>query len=320
MLCGVVLLLYPLLGTLWANLQHTHEARVYQQQINEIDPEDLASHIARAQEWNATQTNGPVLDPWLARVAEDNAEYASYLDILSLTEAMGSIHIPSIKSSLPIYHGTTEEVLNKGIGHLFGSSLPIGGASTHAVLTGHTGLSQATLWDNLVDVKVGDAILIDVHGQKLQYEVYDLEIVLPNETENLQVRPGEDLITLITCTPYAVNSHRLLVHARRVELVEEETFSRTYMPWQWWMTVVIVVLGLLVLLIIGHLVRAVLTRRSSGAPRHSFDHPNPGRREILSFHAASPGGGGRSPQTIERNTDSTNQHASGESRNRSKWP
>lgn len=206
--------------------------------------------IAEARKWNARHKGGPILDPWLSRVREDNPEYQSYLRQLRVGDAMARVVIPSINSDLPIYHGTTEETLAKGIGHLFGTSLPVGGEDTHAVLTGHTGLTEATLWDNLSKVREGDAVYMDVAGEKLKYVVDRISVVRPEETDGLRPEPGKDLLSLVTCTPYGVNSHRLVLTGHRVpvEPGEERLFDVAHSPWQWWMTAVSVFVGLVVLI------------------------------------------------------------------------
>ena len=134
---------------------------------------------------------------------------------------MATIKIPSINVNLPIYHGTENATLDKGIGHLFGTALPVGGESTHTVLTGHTGLGNATMFDQLTSVKVGDVFYIETAGRHLKYEVTDIRVVLPTETESLNKVDGKDLATLITCTPYGINTHRLLVTGERVPMDDD---------------------------------------------------------------------------------------------------
>lgn len=155
----------------------------------------------------------------------------SYDDLLNLhgSGLMGYVEIPKIDVNLPIYHGTSEEVLQKGIGHLVGSSLPIGGKGFHSVLTGHSGLAGKRLFSDLEQLVPGDAFFLHILGETLAYEVTEINRVLPHETELLTALAGEDLCTLVTCTPYGVNSHRLLVRGSRVpfEKVIEETVTET---------------------------------------------------------------------------------------------
>ena len=269
--CGVLVLLYPVVATYVTNRGQSVVSQYYTDEMNsQFTDEEIEQMISAANSYNDGIDGGPILDPWLARVREDNPAYTRYLEQLNLADAMGRVIIPSIRSDLPIYHGTTEDVLEKGIGHLFGTSLPVGGARTHAVLTGHTGLTKATMWDNLRDVKAGDAIFVQVGKKKLKYQVHNTEVVAPGETKGLAPVVGEDLLTLITCTPYGINSHRLLVHAHRVEYTPEdnEIFSRPLSPWQEWMTLVVVFIALVLLLVLA----GTLTRRRARRQAHELQH------------------------------------------------
>ena len=145
-------------------------------------------------------------------------ESLAYEDLLDLNGdgMMGYIVIPKMNVELPIYHTVEERVLQSGVGHMESSSLPVGGPSTHAALSGHRGLPSAKLFTDLDQMEVGDQFYIKVLGETLAYEVHEVETVLPTETESLAIQAGEDLVTLITCTPYGINSHRLLVHAHRI--------------------------------------------------------------------------------------------------------
>jgi sortase family protein len=242
-LVGISVLLYPVVSTQWNNYIQRKVIEEYSSEITEVPQEQLNAAVEAAREYNANSGGGPILDPWLARVSEDNQDYQRYLEQLSGLQAMSQVSIPSIDSSLPVYHGTTEEVLQKGLGHLYGTSLPVGGEGTHSVITGHTGLTTSTMWDNLVDVKEGDAIYVNTFGEKMKYQVTSTEVVLPHETESLAQQQDKDLITLITCTPYGVNSHRLLVHAERVPLdPEDETaFDKKNGILQWWMWALLII-------------------------------------------------------------------------------
>lgn len=242
-LVGISVLLYPVVSTQWNNYIQRKVIEEYSSEITEVPQEQLNAAVEAAREYNANSGGGPILDPWLARVSEDNQDYQRYLEQLSGLQAMSQVSIPSIDSSLPVYHGATEEVLQKGLGHLYGTSLPVGGEGTHSVITGHTGLTTSTMWDNLVDVKEGDAIYVNTFGEKMKYQVTSTEVVLPHETDSLAQQPDKDLITLITCTPYGVNSHRLLVHAERVPLdPEDETaFDKKNGILQWWMWALLII-------------------------------------------------------------------------------
>lgn len=258
-LLGLAVLLYPVVATQWNNYQQTKVAEDYQaimEDTAERDPDLMAQALEAAREYNRQGPSGPILDAWSAREADNNAEYQAYLDQLSGLPAMAQIVIPSIKVNLPVMHGTSDETLSKAVGHLFGTSLPVGGPDTHAVLTGHTGLTNATLFDNLTEMKEGDAIYLAVFGEKLKYEVDHIEVVLPEETDSLEVQEGKDLLTLITCTPYGINTHRLLVHAHRVPMdPDDSALEDAGLPIQWWMWVILAVAVLVIFLLIWWLRR-----------------------------------------------------------------
>lgn len=258
-LLGLAVLLYPVVATQWNNFRQAKVAGDYQALMNdavEKDPDAMQAAIDAAREYNRLGKGGPIIDPWSSRDATGNAEYQEYLGQLSGLPAMAQIVIPSIKVNLPVFHGTSDEVLAKGVGHLYGTSLPVGGTDTHAVLTGHTGLTNATLFDNLTEMKQGDAIYLAVFGEKLKYEVYDTQVVLPEDTKSLLNEPGQDLLTLVTCTPYGINTHRLLVHAKRVPMdPDDSVFEDAGTPIQWWMWAILAVALLVVLLLIWWLRR-----------------------------------------------------------------
>jgi len=177
-----------------------------------------------AEEYNQSLTGQPVHDPFIpgaGMALQDN-----YFQLLNADGVMGHLDVPAIGVRLPIYHGTSEAVLAKGIGHLEGSTLPIGGAARHSVLTGHTGLSHAKMLTDLKQLTTGDRFYIHVLGEVLAYEVDQIKVVEPEQTDDLRRFAGEDYVTLLTCTPYGVNSHRLLVRGERVEYqpdVRDET-------------------------------------------------------------------------------------------------
>ncbi len=259
-LLGLAVLLYPVVATQWNNFRQAKVAEDYQALMNdavEKDPDAMQAAIDAAREYNRHGKGGPIIDPWSSRDATGNAEYQEYLGQLSGLPAMAQIVIPSIKVHLPVFHGTSDDVLAKGVGHLYGTSLPVGGTDTHAVLTGHTGLTNATLFDNLTEMKQGDAIYLAVFGEKLKYEVYDTQVVLPEDTKSLLNEPGQDLLTLVTCTPYGINTHRLLVHAKRVPMDPDDSsvFDEAGSPVQWWMWAILAVALLVVLLLIWWLRR-----------------------------------------------------------------
>ena len=235
---GILVMLYPVASTLWNNHLATKAAQDYAKLEKNIPQEVKSTQWEKAHDYNTNRTTGPILDPWLARFDKNNPDYQEYLDQLDANDAMARLIFPKIKVDLPVYHGTDSETLQRGLGHLFGSDLPVGGKGTHSVITGHTGLSNSTMFDHLNDAKEGDAFFIQVSGEKLKYEVDQIKVVLPTETEDLRPVADKDYITLITCTPYGINSHRLLVRGHQVPLdpADHEVFDKNNgAGWQWWM-------------------------------------------------------------------------------------
>ena len=249
-LAGIAVLLYPVVATQWNNARQLQITYEYSKAEKYLDRQQLSDSFKAAQAYNRHTPGAPILDPWLARVAKDNNPYQVYLKQLNIVPEMGRLIIPGIKVDLPIYHGSQPDTLERGIGHLYGSSLPVGGKGTHAVLTGHSGLSTATLLDNLTKVKKGDAIYVQVAGQKLKYQVRWIRVVRPDEVKTLQRQEGKDLLTVLTCTPYGINSHRLLVTGVRVPMDKTDPFAGAgKLEWPWWMGAIIFVACLAALLL-----------------------------------------------------------------------
>lgn len=244
LLCiGLGIILYPLVATQIGNWERAHIAQNYSHEIASVDNSALEEIIQAARIYNQRNAGAPILDPWLARVAKDNLAYQEYLQKLAILPEMGRLRIPNIKVDLPIYHGTDNKTLEKGVGHLYGTDLPIGDTPSHSVLTAHSGLSSATLFDNLTDLQPGDAFYLEVAGKKMKYQVVRTKVVLPEEVSSLHQQPGKDLITLITCTPYGINSHRLMVTGERVEMDSAETpfANAATWNWQWWMSLIVAI-------------------------------------------------------------------------------
>lgn len=235
---GLIVIIYPVVSTQWNNWQQNRAAAEYAKLQKSVPAEVSDKEWEDAHRYNEERADGPILDPWIDRFVPDNQAYQDYLAVLNSTDAMGRLIIPSVKTDLPIYHDTQEDTLQRGIGHLFGSDLPVGGEGTHSILTGHTGLPNATLFDNLKDLKEDDTFFVQVAGHKLKYQVDQIKVVLPDQVEALRSEEGKDFITLVTCTPYGINTHRLLVRGHQVPITEnekvmlEETQS---VVWQWWM-------------------------------------------------------------------------------------
>lgn len=214
---GLSLLLYPSFSDWWNSRHQSRAVASYVEQVANIDGEQYAQLWNDAWEYNAPlagRANNYVLTD------EQKEEYENFLDVGG-TGIMGYIEIPTIGVTLPIYHGTDEAVLQVAVGHLEWTSLPVGGESSHCVLSGHRGLPSARLFTDLDKLVVGDVFIFRVLDEILTYEVDQILIVEPHVTENLLIEPGKDLCTLVTCTPYGINSHRLLVRGHRVPNVEK---------------------------------------------------------------------------------------------------
>lgn len=214
---GTGIFLYPSISNYFAEKNHVEAIRNYDKIVVGIGEDSLKEEKEKAQTYNENLSGDPVHDPFV--LGSGYALPENYKEVLNISGdgIMGYIQIPKISVDLPIYHGTSEEVLEKGVGHIQNTSVPIGGNSTHSVLTGHTGLPNAELFTRLDELVVGDIFYIHVLNDILTYKVYEIKVVLPDNIDELRITSGEDLVTLVTCTPYGVNSHRLLVKAKRVE-------------------------------------------------------------------------------------------------------
>ena len=212
LLVGAALLLYPTASDYWNSFHQSRAIATYAEEVASLTTADYEKMWLAAVDYNNRM--GVAGNPFLLS-EEQRADYLSQLD-LSGNGIMGYIEIPKIECSLPIYHGTSEAVLQIAVGHIEGSSLPVGGPSTHCVLSGHRGLPSAKLFTHLDQLGEGDVFMLRVLNETLTYEVDQIHIVLPNELDNLGIEEGKDYCTLVTCTPYGVNSHRLLVRGHRV--------------------------------------------------------------------------------------------------------
>lgn len=225
-LTGLSLLLYPFVANQWNNYRQTKLISHYDTVVSEREEAgtiDYEAEMAKAKSYNDALLPSILPDSFaVAEARKDDDE--SYLSTLNIAGdgMMGMVEIPKIAIKLPIYHTTEKEVLEKAAGHLEGSSLPVGGANTHAVISAHRGLPSASLFTDLDRLVEGDHFLIHVLNETLCYEVDQISVVEPEETDVLAVENGADLVTLLTCTPYGVNSHRLLVRGHRVPYVPEE--------------------------------------------------------------------------------------------------
>lgn len=224
-LAGLSLLLYPFVANQWNNYRQKQLISGYEQVVSDKEAAEGIDYDAerkKAEDYNEALL--PCVLPDSFALAESSGVDPVYMNTLNIAgdEMMGSVEIPKINIKIPIYHTTEEAVLNKGAGHLEGSSLPVGGANTHAVISAHRGLPSASLFTDLDQMKVGDHFLLHVLDETLCYEVDKISVVKPEDTSALAVEDGQDLVTLLTCTPYGVNTERLLVRGHRVPYVEEE--------------------------------------------------------------------------------------------------
>lgn len=213
MLVGIGLLLYPTVSDYWNSFHQSRAVMSYAEHVSDMNAEEYDRLLSEARDYNRRfEQDG--LDWNLTE--EEKAEYESVLNV-DRSGVMGYIKIPKINVMLPVYHGTEENVLQSSIGHLEGSSLPVGGESTHCLLSGHRGLPSARLFTDLDQLREGDTFTMTVLNETLTYEVDHIWIVEPEDLSHLQIEEGKDLCTLITCTPYGINTHRLLVRGHRIE-------------------------------------------------------------------------------------------------------
>ena len=224
-LVGVAIFSYPYISNYVEEKGHTEIITEYTEVVATLDEETITEELEKAQIYNENLSGDPVHDPFIEGSGYTVPEnYENVLNIYG-NGVMAYIEIPEIDCYLPIYHGTDSETLEKGVGHIAQSSLPIGGTSTHAILTGHTGLPSSELFTKISKLEVGDVFYIHVLNQTLKYEIYETEVIEPEDISKLTIEKGKDLVTLVTCTPYGVNTHRLLVKGERTaddeEAVEE---------------------------------------------------------------------------------------------------
>lgn len=230
-LASAALVLYPFISNYLMSLNQQAEVSAFQDYIDNADKDMIANALKDAQEYNKSLYGHVIItdpfDPNFKPVFDK--EYDSLLNLKG-DGVMGYVDIPSIDVTLPIYHGTSDDVLAKGAGHLQNTSLPVGGIGTHAVLTGHTGLTTARLFTDINQLKAGDekkgvkgdVFLIHVLDITIAYEVDQIKVVEPSETDDLKIDTEHDYVTLVTCTPYGINSHRLLVRGKRIPYTEKE--------------------------------------------------------------------------------------------------
>lgn len=217
--CGVValgLLLYPLIGELMSEKYHSDVETTYTAAIEDTDDAELTAQRQAAEQYNAMLANATISE------GGASAPPLAYADQLTVGGVMCYVDIPQIGVYLPVQHGTGADTLEKSVGHVVGTSLPVGGGSTHAVLSAHSGMASSKLFSDIDQLEKGDIFYIHVLGDTLAYEVDSINTVLPTDTSLLQIEDGKDYVTLVTCTPFGINTHRLLVRGHRVPYTPEQ--------------------------------------------------------------------------------------------------
>ena len=215
---GLGIASYPFISNMVAQRHASQVVKDYETNVEEMDEEKIDAMKEAAKKYNEQLSNVVSVDD----ENENNEQGESYADLLNIGESLGYITIPKIDVNLPIYNGTSQDVLSKGVGHMEQSSYPLGGVSTHCVLTGHRGLPSAVLFTDLDKLEIGDEFYLHVLDEILAYKVDQIKVVEPNESGDLEIIDGKDYCTLVTCTPYAINSHRLLVRGERTEYKGEQ--------------------------------------------------------------------------------------------------
>lgn len=251
LILGALLLLFPIASTLSAQYRQIKQNEEYAGAVQELSDDVKARELARAHEYNDRLL---AAGPHARAPRDEDPGFDDYMSQLTLPESyhvMARVRIPRINVDLPVYHTTRPDVLYDGAGHMYGSTLPVGGDGTNAVISAHTGMVNAAMFDQLPMLKPGDDIFIDVLGERLRYRMTSREVVKPDDYDAVTYEPAKDKITLITCTPYGLNTDRLLVHAERAPL-DPDTPEPTVdaFVWSWWMIAVLVLILLVLLLIL----------------------------------------------------------------------
>ncbi|OZG59134.1 sortase [Bifidobacterium tissieri] len=261
---GLTLLAYPTVADWWNRMHQSRAVATYIEQTEDLSKTERKRMLDAAHAYNTKLPT--TADRWML-TKEQKVEYESLLDV-SGTGVMGYVTIPKLKVRFPVYHGTDESVLQIAIGHLEGSSLPVGGAATHAVVSGHTGLPSAKLLTGLDTLEKGDTFAFHVLGETYTYQVDKISVVLPNQFDNLAIEDGKDYATVITCTPYGVNTHRLLVRGHRIPNPVEPDATDYDSPVRM-LTIGIVSVSVVVLVIGILVVRWFAVRRRCPRANHS---------------------------------------------------
>lgn len=246
---GLMFTIYPLISQWYYRIDSSKDIEEFDTAQKELDDSEIQERIKLAKAYNSTLSPTSVKDPFTKKEKEEGIK--EYAKMLQLGELIGHIEIPKIAEDLPIYAGTSDEILQKGAGHLEGTSLPVGGEGTHIVITAHRGLPNATLFRNLDQLTYGDVFYIHNVAGTLAYEVDKLEVIEPTDIDKILVKDDSDIATLLTCTPYMINSHRLLVTGHRIPYTDP--VDETNLPWKGlypdWLQLCLVLIPIILLLI-----------------------------------------------------------------------
>ena len=271
MFFGVLLSLYPFLSNFLYERSARAQIEYVREEAKQLKTETREAYLRQADAYNAGLADTKICfqDPFTGKnSAEDKENDYEALASSSILGLMGILEIPCIGAELPVYYGTSEDILQKGVGHLEGSSIPTGRKGTHAVLTGHTGLNKARLFTDLHLLQAGNIFRVHVLDEVLTYQVYQVEVVEPDDSTSLHIRKGEDLVTLITCTPYGKNTHRLLVHGRRITErgdapIEEPTVEQG-LTWEDYTGIAAACITVIfILLLLGRLLKGFVKRKKT---------------------------------------------------------
>lgn len=269
-LAGILCFSYPVFSTLWNNRVSKEISAEYDKYNHDQAGDVRRANIRAAKLYNKHRKNMLTSDPYSGDGEKDVTKTPAYKNYLKVFDEpmgiMGVVKIPKIGVKLPIYHGTTQEILARGAGHLYGTDVPVGGKNRHSVVTAHTGLANATMFDDLVNLKKGDYFYFDVQGETLRYKVFRISVVDPHDISLLQREKGRDLATLLTCTPYGVNSHRLLVTGYRV-FPDPVNVPEDKVQWPLWMTLFMIAM-IFSAAILSMMIAAAMSKRNKRLDLH----------------------------------------------------
>ncbi|QIM18787.1 class C sortase [Leucobacter coleopterorum] len=267
---GAGVMLYPMTASWFTANAQSGVLAAYANKVQGLPEEEKSTILTAAENYNQSLPVGDLQDPYTTSQPEaGSAAVEDYFRQLNVpgTDSMAQLDMPSLRISLPIYHGTSARTLDRGVGHFLGSSLPVGGPGTHSVVTAHSGIPEAAMFTKLSEARLGDVFSVTAVGRKLYYKVDQILVVKPDDLSALRIVPGKDYLTLITCTPINVNSHRLLVRGERIAVPEsaaENLSPRTTSPFPWWILVFVGVLAVVgvAIFVPNRLLRRLMSRRN----------------------------------------------------------